>query len=388
MRVALIATGEKGAAPAPHIAGRSLVLRQLDFARVWGAERIIAYGDGVPGDAEALREEAERAGLAHSAIVSAHALLPLVGWSDEMLVLQSGLMPEALPAIAALKAGHKVLAFTSEGVRETGWERIDARHHWAGALTLPGALVDRLGELGEDADPHAALLRIALQAGQPIEMLDTEVQANGAWMRLRGDEPAAALCAARLRRHPAASPREEPTRSLAGIILARFAGVLCEWAEARGTCVALALLLPCAALFAASRGLAALAFAGIALGVLALELAVALDRLSRAAFQTRRLGRWLDHVPDAALLFVGMVAIDGPWFRQLFPPIVLLVALRAVPWRADWRNAVRDRGLGALLVALMAIGSWQEPALMAWALLALAAGWTWVRGEALSAGDR
>ena len=387
MRVALIATGEQGAAPVLHVAGRSLVLRQFDFARIWGAERIIAFGSNVPGDGDALRQEAERAGLAYSAIASAHALIPLVDWRDELLVLQPGLLPEAPLAIAALRSGHKVLAFTADEARNAVWERIDARSHWAGALTLPGALADRLEELGEDADPHAALLRIALQAGLPIETLDPDVQVNGAWMRLRGDERGAALCALRLGRHRPASPREEPTRGLAGTILNRFAGPLCEQKEALGACVALALLLPCAALFAAWSGLAALAFAVIALGVLALEMALGLDRIGRAAFQSRRLSRWLDHVPDGALLLVGMLAIGGPWFRQIFPPIVLLVAVRAVPWRADWRDAVHDRGLGALLVAIAALGGSQEPALMGWALLALAAGWARVSRTAVSPAD-
>lgn len=373
LRVALIATGERGAEPAPAVAGRSLVLRQFDFARACGVERVIAYGDGELPDAAALRRETERAGIAHATIASAHSLMVMVDWGDELLVLQPGLLPEAEEAVVQLTASAKVLCFPSAAISRGRFERIDAARLWAGALVMPGALVDRIEQLREGADPHAALLRIALQARLPIEPLSPEVLTHGAWARvLRGDE-VARIAAVRLRSQARSETGAPPSRRFAGKLLARFGERLSAARDAALASLLLAIILPCAGLFAAWLGQPALAFAAIALGVPVLEIAFELDRLARGPFRKPRFPHILRYAPDCAIVAAGILAIDGAWHSRLFTPVVLVAALNSIARGGYWRTLVGDRATGALMVAGAAMAGWQEHALMAWGLAALAA---------------
>lgn len=374
MRVALIAVGEGGAAPWPEIAGRPLLLRQFDFARACGVERVIAYGNGAPEDAEALRNAAARAKIAFAAIASAHALVALVDWADELIVLQPGLVPEAASAIDAIREGERVLSFSAGAVRGGGLERIDAANMWSGALVLSGALVDRLEQLGDDADPHAALLRIALQAHLPLHQLPAAAMVDGSWTRTRPGADEAALNTARVRRLAGPGVARQPSRWAADWALARFSLPLTQRRFTVAAGVAVALILLGAGLVAGRNGWIAPAFVAIALAVPVLHLARLLERVRRAAFQPSRLPRWLGTLPDAALLIAGTLGIDGALHRQLFPPLVMLIALRLMPPVGQWRAAIADRALAALAIALAALGGAQEIAIMAWALLALAAG--------------
>lgn len=373
MRVALIATGERGADPSPSVAGRALVLRQFDFARACGVERVIGYGNGAPEQALALADAAVRARIAHSAIASSHALVALVEWADELIVLEPGLLPEATAAIEALRRGPRVLSFSAGAVRGSGFERIDAANFWSGALVMPGALVDRLEQLGEDADPHAALLRIALQARLPLEQLPASVLGDGRWGLAHGGERAVALCATRARAVARSGALAPPSRRVADWAFVRLAPRLSERAYASAASMALAGLLLCAGLFAGWSGWTAAAFAALAAAPPLLHLGRLLDRVRRAAFQRQRLPRWLGWLPDGALLAVGIMALEGPWYRQLFLPLVLIVALQAIARTGCWRALAADRVVGALAIGGAALAGAQEPALMAWALFALAA---------------
>ncbi len=387
MRVALIATGERGADPAPLIAGRSLVLRQFDFARACGVERVIAYGNGAAADADELREAAARAQVAHATIASAHALVPLIEWRDELLVLAPGALPDATEAIAALAEGPRVLAF---GVDEAGadrFERIDASEAWSGALLMPGALVDRLEQLGEDADPHSALLRIALQERTARVRLSPDLLAQGRWAIVAEEGDTGALEA----RRQAAMGREpigmRPSQQLAGLLLRRFSAPLIRWRYSLVALLAAAGLLLSSGPIAAWFGWPAAGFAVLALAVPLLHLARGLDRMRRAAFLKPLLPRWLARLPDAALLVTGALSIEGEWYARLFPPLVLVIALAAISRSAGWRAVAGDRGLGALLVAVAALTGMQEPALMAWALAALAAALLGGRDWSAGGGD-
>ncbi len=373
MRVALIATGERGADPAPSVAGRALVLRQFDFARACGVERVIGYGNGAPEEALALAEAAVRARIAHSAIASSHALVALVEWADELIVLEPGLLPEAPVAIEALRRGPRVLSFSAGAVRGSGFERIDAANFWSGALIMPGGLVDRLEQLGEDADPHAALLRIALQARLPLDQLPPSVLADGRWGLAHGDERAAALCARRVRAIARSGPLAPPSRRLVDHAFVRLAPRLSERPYAPAASLLLAGLLLCAGLLAAWSGWTATAFTAIAAAPPLLQLGRLLDRVRRAAFQPQPLPRWLGWLPDGALLAAGIMALEGPWYGRLFPPLVLIVAVRAITRGGWWRALAADRVAGALAIGAAALAGAEEPALMAWALLALTA---------------
>ena len=369
MRIALISTGQRDEEPAPTIAGRSLILRQLDFARACGAERIIAHGNGVLEDATLLSDAARKAGLNFSVIGSAHALVPLVGMEDSLLVLQPRVLAEAPDAIIALEAGSAVLAFPARDIPGKAFERIDAETYWAGALLIPGENVARLEELPEDADPPAALLRIALQEGVRRTVLDRRMIARGLWGRSLPGDDRRGLVSARLGRAGDAGrdqPRA-PSRSLAAMALRYSADILLRRAFIPLVVLAIGLLALCGGPVLAWFDFDIAAFAAIAAGGFLLELAFGLRRIALPAFSPPVLPRRIRHLPDLVIFLTGILAIEGIWYHRVFPPLMLIVALFAIGRSNGWSGAVADRVLGASLVTLAAIGGWQEPALMAWA---------------------
>ena len=371
-RVALIATGERGAAPAPQVAGRSLVLRQFDFARAAGAVRVIAFGDGSAQDARLLREAAADAGLAHASIASAHALVPLVDWCDELLVLQPGVMPGAPEALAELGKGPAVLAFPADHDAARRFERIDRQHAWAGALVMPGTLVDRLEQLPEDADPHSALLRIALQEGAALNPLDPALLTRGNWAHVTDADEASALENARLPAIVGRAPGWGSAARLAGLILPHVARPLTGHRHVPAMLsVAAVLLLLAAVALIGWRGWITTGLVLFALALVPLHLGSMLAQVRRMPFERARGDRWLHLMPDAALLLCTVLALDGEWVRRLFPPVVLLVTLTGMGGGGRWRRLASDRAAGALVLAIAALAGVFEPALMLWALVAL-----------------
>jgi hypothetical protein len=146
------------------LAGKSLGRRQLDFALAAGCERVIVLGDGASAEAIALRHAAEARGARFHGVGDTHGLLGAVPAGDELLVLAPTLLPEDLAALEALARGTGVLVVPAAPGVAAGFERIDLERAWAGALVLPGRLVERLSDLAPDSEATAALLRIALQA--------------------------------------------------------------------------------------------------------------------------------------------------------------------------------------------------------------------------------
>ncbi|WP_206678135.1 hypothetical protein, partial [Salmonella enterica] len=63
------------------------------------------------------------------------------------------------------------------------FERIDADRAWAGILRTRGDRVARLAEMPPASDAASALLRIALQGGDPVVMLPADTIAGGRWRR-------------------------------------------------------------------------------------------------------------------------------------------------------------------------------------------------------------
>lgn len=127
---------------------------------------------------------------------------------------------------------------------------------------------------------------------------------------------------------------------------------------------------------AAWYGAGVAGFALLALAALALELAGSIARLQRGHARLRRLLPAMRRVIDAGLLACGYLGVEGRWFRQLFPALVLVLGLNlpATGGQARWWHAVlADRALVAGVVAVMALVTSPEVAVMLAASLLLAA---------------
>jgi hypothetical protein len=373
VRAALISIAET---PSP-VVGKSLARRQLDFALAAGCERVIALGNGAAPEAIALRHAAEARGARFHSIGDTHGLLGAVPAADELLVLAPGLLPEDAGALESLERGSAVLVLPAGIGVAAGFERIDLERAWAGALVLPGRLVERLSDLPADSEATAALLRIALQARVAEKRLAEQALADGSWAIVGQGDDAGLRQQAWLKRNLPTADGFAATRLLARLGLNRFAIPLLGVPRAlTGLWGGVALALG-GAIGAAAFDWPATGFVFVALGALLAVFALGLAHLHDAPFAVPGRDRLRVVVPslvDAALIACAALAIGGDWLHSLFPPLILLGALHASR-PGQWPGVAAllgDRTLLALAFALAAVLDLAEPAIMLAALAIVA----------------
>ena len=382
MRAALISIAGQprraGQSAPASLAGKALARRQLDFALAAGCERIVAVGDGGGAEAIALRHAAEAAGARFQAIRDGHGLLGAVRATDELLVLAPGLVAEDEEVREILATGTAVLVLPAGSGVAAGFERIDLERAWAGALVLPGALVERLAALPPDSEPAAALLRIALQARIPERRIAEAGLARGSWSMVGANDDAARREREWLGRNMPAPAGPGLSHRLSRLAL-RWLGVrLLPAPRAVPTLAAGTFLLLGGGVAAAAYALPAVGLALVALGAILGDFSAGLSRLRAAPFGRLRARRSLwPVVPwlvDAALVACAVLAIDGAWAHRLFPPLVLLGALHSIDAarRSRASGVLGDRAILAAAFAAAAAFGLAQPAVMLAALAVIA----------------
>jgi hypothetical protein len=172
------------------LAGRSVMAWQIDLMRALDVERIICLCDAPTGEILRLQHEVEGAGLTFQALKGFAALPALVRAEDVLVILRDGVVPDPAVVKAVSAAGETirrmVMALPADHAlvqaHPEDFERIDAMRHWAGLLVMRGAPVQQLADFPGDADPVSVLLRLALQAGTPCQMLDAAQASEGRWL--------------------------------------------------------------------------------------------------------------------------------------------------------------------------------------------------------------
>jgi hypothetical protein len=356
---------------------RTVVDTQLELALSLGCERIVCLADGIrPGIIE-LQRRAEGAGAQFHLIRSSRNLASLVKSADELLVVADGLLPLSSKASDLLSEGMGVLALPVEPALAAGFERIDLHHAWAGAMRLPGSLVERLSELPEDVDPPAALLRIALQAGVPERLLAEDALAQGRWSLVRSPQDANARQIAWVRWQALGSDPFSPSAWLGGRLAAGLGPRLMHKGLGSLALATVALLLVTIALFLASGGSAFSGFIIYALALAALEMALAMQRLEGRLQRGKRQPLSMMHgLFDAPLALLMAFAIDAgaDWPTRLYAPLVVLGLSWLLPRlrKAPWTRLLRDRALLSAAAALLALTpGLLLPALMGYGLVLL-----------------
>ena len=380
MRVALISIAgqprEAGRDAPFAVAGKTLAQRQLEFVLAAGSERVIALGDGASTEAVALRQGAEGAGARFDVMRDGHRLLGALGASDELLVLAPGVLADSPAAMDMLAKGNKVLVLPAASGIPAGFERIDLERAWAGALLIPGSLVERLSELPDDFEPTAALLRVALQARMREVRLPDELMADGSWAKVGDEETTGSRDEAWLRRNLMPAPTKAVSPWLARTSLNLFAAPLLSAHRAMAGVIAAVAVLLALAVGVSFYGLISLGFGLVALGALSSELAAGLVRLRHAPFPKSRKRIWalLPASVDLGLAACATLAIDGDWLHRLFPALILLGSLHAgrLSERTDWSALLGDRALLAAVLAVAALFGLAEPAIMLAAAVAIA----------------
>lgn len=116
-------------------------------------------------------------------IIASHnrALAGAVTATDRLLVLAEGMVCDPDIAKAHLADKANILALPADSAVPLGFERIDRDRAWAGAMIIRGALVEKLHDFPDDIDCVSSLLRLGLQSGSQISLLDGDYLTANEW---------------------------------------------------------------------------------------------------------------------------------------------------------------------------------------------------------------
>ncbi|RKF23281.1 hypothetical protein D6851_02045 [Altericroceibacterium spongiae] len=360
------------------LAGRSVALRQLEFALALGCERILCLAPEQDVSLHILQKTAEKRGARFRVVASARACIGAAHAEDSVLALADGLLPEALEPFDLLEEGTGILTLNAEKGVPAGFERIDGEKAWAGAMMLPGSLLERLAELPEDVDPQPALLRIGLQAGIRERSISDDLVADGRWLMLQKRIDLEALEPLWLSRSVPDSRNFAPTGHAVSWILRRWGTSLAERKDslrifAGAIVFALALALVCAWF-----GLSALAFIILIVPGFLISMHQGIKVIQKDGFNIVEPGNLLESSLyfgiDLALIWVSALAIQDDWAGRLFPPVMLMgLAFLAVQpaRRTVWIDIVTDRAVLAGLLAIASFWSQTGAVIMLLALILL-----------------
>lgn len=161
--------------------GVSLLERQVDVALALGCRRVWLFTPEQDGLALRAQRLAEAGGARFRLIQRGRQLLGSLRQQDELLVLAEGLLLGDRLALDPLAGGPVILTLPVEAGMAAGFERLDRQACWGGGMVLPGRVVERLDELGEDIEPVSALLRAGRAARVAEQPIAEEWLAQGRW---------------------------------------------------------------------------------------------------------------------------------------------------------------------------------------------------------------
>lgn len=347
-----------------RVGGATLARHQLGLALALECQRIVCVAREVSQDLIALQHEAEGAGARLHVISNARALAGLVSANDELIVLAEGLLAVPAGAIGLLEAGQAVLVQPIESGLAAGFERIDLNHASAGAMRIPGRLVEGLSELPADCDIPSALMRVALQAGTAMEPVPGAAREGVRWKLVRDEVEAQAIEAAWIRLHIGETELPTPGVLLSRLSVTALGPSLLHagsgWKPvASGTLAVILLALGAGWLGYTAAALGLCAFAWIARRAAGLLERVEHDSLNvrESPISTEQVLGWLLDVTMIAI--VVWSAPLPPWesvLARIFPPFMLICLARLLPRTLPrgWICWLEDRTLLALPLALAA----------------------------------
>jgi hypothetical protein len=366
-----------------RIGGMTVARQQLSLVLALGCERVVCIAHGLSPELIELQHVAEAAKAQFHVIPGVRPLAGLVTATDEVLALADGLFASAPETAALLEQGQAVLVQPVEPGLAGGFERIDLNLAAAGAMRLPGRLVEQIADLPADCDAVSSLQRLALQAGVRQRPIPALGQDGRFWTLIRSEDEAHALEPKWIRQRTSDGAPQGPSRWLARHAVRWLGPALLHAGSSPFT---LAIAAAAAALLALGAGWLALASLGLAfcaVGWVLRECAVLLARIDSDAgrphrgFDSRHLYGWLIDALVVVLAGWGSALEPGqPAFHRLFPVIMLVALLRILPRSLGPRAAawLEDRALLALGLAAAIVAGWGSEAIYLAALTAALAG--------------
>lgn len=362
-----------------RVGGRTLARHQLGVALALECQRVICLTRDLGPDVLELQRDAELAGVQFHVVANGRALSGLVTASDELVVFTEGLLVDPQAALSILDSGPAVLVQPVESGLAAGFERLDLNHAAAGAMRIPGRIVDGLNDLPADCDAPSALTRIALQAGVPMREAPAALREGVRWRLIRDEVEAHAAEPAWIRLHMGARGATTP-----GDAITRFAvrtlGPALLHAGNGGRNVAVA----AAAIALMALGAGWLGFATIALPLWGAAWIIwrAAELLGRIEDDSRNESSGPSAVSRAfsGLLDVGLVLMvvwnDGAsatasLLDRTFAPFMLVCLLRLLPRVFDraWTVWLEDRAVVALILGAAALAGFLGQAVMVFAIV-------------------
>ncbi|PEQ13397.1 hypothetical protein B2G71_08185 [Novosphingobium sp. PC22D] len=367
-----------------RVAGLSLGHHQIVAADALSCNRVICIARGTSPELIDIQHAAEDAGMQFHVMASPQQMAGLVSAADDVFVFAEGLLVEPSALVSLLENGPAVLVQPVETGLGAGFERIDINNASAGALRIPGRLIDQLHQLPHDCEAASALTRIALQSGIPIREVPIADRTSTRWAMIRTDSEALTFEHEWLR----VGLRGTGGHSLGGA-LAR-AGVLTFGSSMLNAGKASTMLwLTAIAGLLIAGGLAwfelyALAFVICGASWLFVEVGTilrwaerrALGITSPAITRGETLG-WLVDVVFAGLLIGAWQAqVIGAMAHAIFAPVMLMLLLRLVRRLFDPRIAawVSDRAMLALILCVASAAGMIAPVVQSLCVVLAVAG--------------
>ena len=372
-----------------RIGGLSVARQQLALVLTLECERVICIAPALTPELVALQHIAEAAGAQFNVVRGARALAGLVTASDELIALADGLFASGAEAADLLSEGQGVLVQPIEQGLAAGFERIDINHAAAGAMRIPGRLIERIADLPADCDAFSSLQRVALQASIRQRAIPAPGQDGLFWALVHSEAEAHAIEPQWIQQRTRDTRPLGPARGLALLAVRSFGPALLHagsGAQALSLASAAAALL---ALGAGWFGFIALGLGFCALGWLLCECAALLVRIESDLIKPRfglgssALYGWVIDAIIVALLGWGAVPLAGlPTIHHFFPPFMLVALLRIVAGlpTGRWSAWLTDRSLLALVMLGAAAGGIAAEAAHIGAIAAALAGMGLVSG--------
>ncbi len=366
-----------------RIGSASVLEHQLSLLLSLGCERLICIAPGMVPEIAAMQRLVESQGSRFHLIAGQRGLLPLVTASDDVFVLDDGLL--ALPEFARplFEAGNGVMAQPVETGLAAGFERLDINNATAGAMRFSGSVVQGLARLEADCDVGSALTRLALQAGVPLRNLPSAATTEGGWLLLGSEAAAAELERQWFARRWQGSRPGGPGDLLVRFVLKNFGPALLATGQSQSV-----LGITTAVLFGGGLVSGWFSLTGTALLLLAFcwliwrlrcrLQQVAASGLVRNVQKDRESATLIAY--DLALVAVCCLsaqALPGTTLLdRIFAPLVLMMALWLVASTVapKWQALLKDRASLALLLALAAALGLLTPTMQLATLLLVATG--------------
>ncbi len=366
-----------------RIGGMTVARQQVALALQLRCERVICIAPGVSPEMIELQHLVEGSGSQFHVVGQARALVGLISAVDEVIVLGDGLFVSAAAATELLEESQAILVQPIEQGLAAGFERIDLNHASAGAMRIPGRLIERVAELPSDCDASSSLLRIALQAGLRQRAIPAPGQEGLFWTLVRTEDEAHALEPQWIRQRTQGEGSLNPSRGLALLAVRSFGPAMLHAGSGARVVAVAAALLAVLALGSGWFGLIPLAFGFAGLGWILREATVLLSQIEVDAGRT---SMWLDNKELYGWLIDAMLVVLAAWgieshagqhfVDRLFPPFMLIALLRILPRSVAprWAGWFGDRALLAASLAGAILAGFGSIAIHAAAALAALVG--------------